>query len=137
MIVLGSNSEVAQAFVEELLQQDGNLENLYLFTTEVETAEKFARHLQVKYLQDSEIIPLDLTNEVNFQHLERIDGSLLLYAVGYMGMATEQGLYDSKNTSRVVDFNYAKLPLVLTYLAETRERRRGGTLVGLSSVAGE
>ncbi|MBP0612641.1 SDR family NAD(P)-dependent oxidoreductase [Chryseobacterium sp. cx-311] len=137
MIVLGSNSEVAQAFVEEVLQQDGNLENLYLFTSEVETAEKFARHLQVKYLQDSEIIPLDLTNEVNFQHFERIDGSLLFCAVGYMGMDTDEGLYDSKNTSRVLDINYSKLLPVLTYFAEKMERRRGGTLVVLSSVAGE
>ncbi len=137
MIVLGSNSEIAQAFVEEVLQQDGNLEKLYLFTSQVETAEKFARHLQVKYLQDSEIIPLDLNVDFNFTQFDPIESSLLFCAVGYLGLDTEEGLFDHKNTARVLDINYARLIPLLTHFAEKMERRRNGTMIVLSSVAGE
>ena len=137
MIVLGSNSEVAQAFVEEVLQRDGNLEKLYLFTSEPELARKFAQHLQVKYLQQSEIVMLDLTSELNFSRFERVESSLLFCAVGYLGMDSEEGLYDTKNTTRVLDINFSRLIPLLTHFAEKMERRRGGTMIVLSSVAGD
>lgn len=137
MIVLGSNSEVAQAFVEEVLQQDGNMDKLYLFTSEPELAGKFAQHLKVKYLQDSEIVVLDLTSEVNFSRFEKIDSSLLFCTVGYLGVDSEEGLYDTKNTTRVLDINYSRLIPLLTHFAEKMERRRGGTMIVLSSVAGD
>jgi len=71
MIVLGSNSEVAQAFVEKILSEGQRFEKIYLLTSNKENTEKFARHIDVKYVQNSEIIEFDLLkNELE----EKIDG---------------------------------------------------------------
>ena len=65
MIVLGSNSEIAQAFVEKVLEAGEKYPVIYLLTSNYETAEKFARHLDVKFFQRTEIIGLDLINEID------------------------------------------------------------------------
>ena len=80
MIVLGSTSEVAQAFVEKALQEGEKFEKIYLFTSHKETTERFARHIDVKFLQQSEVIELDLTKEINYLNFDDINSSLLFCA---------------------------------------------------------
>lgn len=137
MIVLGSTSEVAQAFVEKALQEGEKFERIYLFTSNRETTERFARHIDVKFLQQSEIIELDLTKIINYSEFDQINSSLLFCATGYLGEGTEEGLYDNKNTERIIDINYSKLVPVMNYFAQKFESRRSGTIIGLSSVAGD
>ncbi len=137
MIVLGSNSEVAQAFVEKCLQEGEKFEKIYLFTSNKETTEKFAKHIDVKFLQQSEIIELDLMKEFDCTKFEKIESNLLFCATGFLGEGTEEGLYDDKNTERIIDINYARLVHVINHFAEKMERRRNGTIIGLSSVAGD
>lgn len=137
MIILGSNSEVAQAFVERVLSKGEKFPNIYLFTSNTETTEKFAKHLEVKYLQQSEVISLDLMEEINYSNYDYISSPLLFCATGYLGEGTEEALYDNKNTERIIDINYAKLVPVMNFFAQKMEARRGGTIIALSSVAGE
>lgn len=137
MIVLGSNSEVAQAFVEKSLQEGEKYATIYLLTSNRESAEKFAKHLEVKYLQQSQIIEWDLLQENNYSALEKVESTLLFSAIGYLGKDTEESLYDDANTSKILNVNYAKLIPVINYFAEKMQRRRFGTIIGLSSVAGD
>lgn len=137
MIVLGSNSEVAQAFVEKLLAKGEKFEKIYLLTSNKATAERFAKHIDVKYLQQSEIVELDLMKEIDYSKIEHIDSRLLFCASGYLGADTENGLYDNRNTAKIIDINYAKLVPLMNYFALKMEGKRAGTIIGLSSVAGE
>ncbi|WP_018674595.1 SDR family NAD(P)-dependent oxidoreductase [Riemerella columbina] len=137
MIVLGSNSEVAQAFVEKVLSEGKRFKNLYLLTSNVETTEKFAKHIDVKYFQSSEIIHLDLMQTVDFHALEHIQSDLLFCASGYLGNGTEDGLLSHKNTEAIININYAKLVPVLNYFAEKMASKRVGNIIVLSSVAGD
>lgn len=137
MIVLGSTSEVAQAFVEKALQEGEKFERIYLFTSNRDSAERFAKHIDVKFLQLSEIIEIDLTKDINYSEFEHVDSNLLFCAAGYLGEGTEEGLYDNKNTERIIDINYAKLIPIINYFAQKFESRRSGTIIGLSSVAGD
>jgi short-subunit dehydrogenase len=137
MIVLGSTSEVAQAFVEEALQKGEQFEKIYLFTSSKETTERFARHIDVKFLQQAEVIELDLMKEIDYNQFDNINSNLLFCATGYLGEGTEEGLYDNKNTERIIDINYSKLVPVMNYFAQKFESRRSGTIIGLSSVAGD
>lgn len=137
MIVLGSTSEVAQAFVEKALQEGEKFEKIYLFTSNKETTERFARHIDVKFLQQSEVIELDLMKEIDYNKFDYINSNVLFCAVGYLGEGTEEGLYDNKNTERIININYAKLIPVMNYFAHKFESRRSGTIIGLSSVAGD
>ncbi|MCU7613138.1 SDR family NAD(P)-dependent oxidoreductase [Chryseobacterium sp. GMJ5] len=137
MIILGSTSEVAQAFVEKMLQEGEKFERIYLFTSNKETTERFARHIDVKFLQQSEVIELDVTKEIHYQNFDYINSNLLFCATGYLGESTEEALYDNKNTQRIVEINYSKLIPVINYFAQKFESRRSGTIIGLSSVAGD
>ena len=137
MIVLGSNSEVAQAFVEKTLNEGEKFSKIFLLTSNKETTEKFAKHLEVKYVQQSEIIELDLLKPIDFSQLDKIDSDLLFCATGYLGDGTEEGLYDNRNTEKIIDVNYAKLVPVLNFFAGKMERQRAGTMIVLSSVAGD
>lgn len=137
MIILGSNSEVAQAFVEKALEAGEKFPMIYLFTSNVETTQKFAKHIDVKFLQQSEIVELDVMKETDFAKYSHIDSGLLFCATGYLGEGTEEALYDNKNTERIIDINYAKLVPVLNFFAEKMERKRAGTMIVLSSVAGD
>ncbi|WP_379968866.1 SDR family NAD(P)-dependent oxidoreductase [Epilithonimonas sp. UC225_85] len=137
MIVLGSNSEVAQAFVEECLAKGEKFPTIYLLSSNPGTTEKFADHIQVKFFQNSEIILMDLMNEIDYKTLENINSDILFCASGFLGLSTEDGLYDDENTERIIDINYAKLVPVLNFFAKKMESRRTGTMIVLSSVAGE
>ena len=72
MIILGSNSEIAQAFVEKALESGEKYSTVFLFTSNKETTEKFAKHIDVKYLQQSEIIELDLMKEIDYTKFDYI-----------------------------------------------------------------
>lgn len=137
MIILGSNSEIAQAFVEKVLEMEEKYSVIYLFTSNRETTEKFAKHLDVKFLQQTQIIDLDLQEEIDFSKLEEINSDLLFCATGYLGDGTQEALYDHKNTKKIIEINYAKLVPILNLFAEKMERKRTGTMIVLSSVAGE
>ena len=137
MIVLGSTSEVAQAFVEKALQEGEKFEKIYLFTSNKEATERFAKHIDVKFLQNSEIIELDLTKEIKYSIFENINSNLLFCATGYLGENTEEGLYDNKNTDKIIEINYSKLVPIINYFAQKFQNKRAGTIIGLSSVAGE
>ncbi len=137
MIILGSNSEISQAFVEKALEANEKYSTIYLFTSNKETTEKFAKHLDVKFLQQTEVIELDLRAEIDYTKFDYISSDLLFCGTGYLGEGTEEGLYDQKNTELIIDINYAKLVPVLTFFAKKMERQRDGTMIVLSSVAGE
>jgi decaprenylphospho-beta-D-erythro-pentofuranosid-2-ulose 2-reductase len=137
MIVLGSTSEVAQAFVEAALREGERFEKIYLLTSNKETAERFARHIDVKFLQQAEVIEFDLMKEIDYMRFEKVSSSMLFCAAGYLGEGTEEGLYDHKNTEKIIGVNYSKLIPVINYFAQKFESRRSGTIIGLSSVAGD
>ena len=137
MIVLGTNSEVAQAFVDKVLMEGKRYSTLFLLTSNRETTEKFAKHIDVKYFQPSEVIEVDLTKEIDYHKLEHIKSDLLFCASGYLGQNSEEGLYDNVNTDRIIDINYAKLVPLMNFFAHKFQSQRTGTIIGLSSVAGE
>lgn len=137
MIVIGSNSEIAQSFVETCLSKGQKFSTIYLLSSNPETTEKFAQHIEVKYFQNSEIISLDLMKEIDYKSLEHVNSDLLFCASGYLGLATDEALYDDENTSRIIEINYSKLIPVLNFFAKKMESKRQGAMIVLSSVAGE
>lgn len=137
MIVLGTNSEVTQAFVEKVLMEGKRYSTLFLLTSNRETTEKFAKHIDVKYFQPSEVIEVDLTKEIDYHKLDHIKSDLLFCASGYLGQNSEEGLYDNVNTDLIIDINYAKLVPLMNFFAHKFQSQRTGTIIGLSSVAGE
>lgn len=137
MIVLGSSSEVAQAFVEKALESGEKFQTLYLVSSHKESAERFAKHIDVKYLQQAVVIELDLTKKINYSIFDQVTSDVLFCATGYLGKNTEEGLSDDANTQKTIEVNYAKLVPVINYFAQKMESKRNGTIIALSSVAGD
>ncbi len=137
MIVLGANSEVAQAVVERVLQAGEKYQTVFLLTSNRANAEKFARHIDVKYLQRTEIIEVDILKEIDYNQLSHVESEILFCATGYLGEGSAEGLYHAKNTEKILHINYTKLVPLLNYFAEKMERQRSGSMIVLSSVAGD
>lgn len=137
MIIIGSNSEVAQAFTERVLKENNRYPCVYLLSSNTAEAERFARHLEAKFQQNTEIIPLNLMNSFSPEKLETVSGNLLFCAAGYLGKAPDEALQDERNSDQILRINFTGLVPILSYFAEKMEQSGGGTIIGLSSVAGE
>ena len=137
MIVLGSNSDVSVAFVEKVLKEGKRFPMVYLFTSNVDKTVKLANHFFAKYEQKCEIVHFDLMKENDYSKLAHIDSDVLFCAAGYLGKNSEEGLYDEWNTKMIVEINYSKLIVLMNYFAEKFELKGSGTIIGLTSVAGE
>lgn len=108
-----------------------------MLTSSKEATERFAKHIDVKFLQQSEVIEIDLTKEINYATLDKIQSNVLFCATGYLGEGSEEALYDNRNTERIIEINYSKLVPLINFFAQKFESKRAGTIIGLSSVAGE
>ena len=137
MIVLGSNSDISLAFVEKVLKEGERFPLVYLFTSNVEKSMKLANHIEAKYDQKCEIVELDLTKKNDFSKIEHVESDLLFCASGFLGKNSEEGLYDDYNTMQIVEINYSKLIVLINFFAKKMEAKGKGTIIGLSSVAGE
>jgi len=137
MIVLGSNSDISLAFIEKVLKEGQRFPMVYLFTSNVDKTIKLANHIEAKFEQKCEIIEFDLTKNNNYQAIEYIDSDLLFCASGFLGKNTDEGLYDLVNTYKIVEINYSKLIYLINFFAQKMEKRSKGTIIALSSVAGE
>ena len=137
MIVIGSNSDVAIAFVEKVLKEGKRFPMVYLFTSNIEKTKKLALHFYAKYEQKCEIVHFDLTKENDYSLISHIDSELLFCAAGYLGKNSEDGLYDDWTTKQIVEVNYSKLIVLINHFAQKFEAKGSGTIIGLSSVAGE
>lgn len=137
MIIIGTNSEVAQAFAEKILKEGNRYPCVYLFSSNVTEAQRFARHLEAKFQQVSEVVPINLMDSFSAVRLENISSNLLFCAAGFLGKSPEEALLDERNTEQILRINFTSLIPLLTYFAQKMEENGGGTLIGLSSVAGE
>ena len=71
IILVHIRKQIAQTFVEKALTAGEKFPKIYLVTSSRETTERFAQHIDVKFLQPSEIIELDLTQEINYSVFEK------------------------------------------------------------------
>jgi short-subunit dehydrogenase len=137
MIVLGANSDISKAFVELILQKE-EIKQVYLFSSNTAQTEIFKKHLNVKYNATIEVLELDLTQRkaIDFSALEY---ELVFCASGYLGKDGEDVLeaQDEADIDRIFKINYSELALVLTSIAKDLIKKGKGTIIALSSVAGE
>ncbi|MDR3272977.1 MAG: SDR family NAD(P)-dependent oxidoreductase [Flavobacteriaceae bacterium] len=137
MIILGTTSDISQAFIEKvLIEQKNKYPKIYLVTSNEGETGRLAKHLKVKYNQDSEIILFDLLKDTDYSVFDSIDSDLLFCAVGFLGKNSEDGLYDLANTQKITKINYSNLLPLMNYFAEKFEAKKTGTIIGLASVAG-
>ena len=127
MIILGSTSEVAQAFVEKALTAGKNfLKFIWLLLAEKPQNVLSTYRCEISTAIRNHRIGFDSRNQLFI--FENVDSDLLFCATGYLGLGTEDGLYDDKNTEKIIDINYAKLVPVINYFAKKWKAKEVETL---------
>lgn len=77
MVILGANSDISQAFIEKVLSKNERYPVIYLLSSHAENAKRIARHFEVKYQQQFEIIAFDLSKENDYTQLANIDSKMV------------------------------------------------------------
>jgi short-subunit dehydrogenase len=140
VLVLGATSAIARAAAGELARVGYDL---VLAARDTEEAGAIAADLRLRHGVGAEAVELDalafdthpkLVADVLARHGARLEGALV--AVGYLGDA-ERARTDFAEARRILDTNLTACVSLLTPLAEHFERRGGGFLCVISSVAGE
>ena len=135
VLILGANSDIAIATAREFANHG---DNIILASSNYEPLEHFAQDLKIRYGVEVSPYQFDATDyESHKEFLENIgsiDGVVL--AFGYMA---EQ--IDAQNNftkaKKMVDVNYLGAISILELIAASFEEKKGGFIVGISSVAGD
>jgi len=136
VLIVGAKSDIAKALAEEFAKDKYNL---YLAGRRIEELEDFKRHLSIKYGIDVVLKELDISDI--FRHEEFYNSlnpkpEVVIIAVGYLPdqKVAERSL---EETLKTLYANYIGPVCFLNIVANDFEERRAGSIIGISSVAGD
>jgi len=136
VLVLGARSDIAIAVAHRFAKAGYNIQ---LAARNAESLNDDQSDIELRYqvtVTLHEFDALDTTSHANFaEHLLELP-SIAVCAVGYMGEQTESE-QDGKAAIQALRSNFEGPASILAELANRFEQRGSGTLVGISSVAGE
>ena len=135
MIILGANSEIAREFTELMLQKQSFV-TVYLLSSNAEQLVAFKKHLEVKYKTEVKIIPFDLMGQIKLD-FSAMEYNLVFSAAGYLGDTEAGVIAKTEDMSRIMAINYSGLVHFLNAVANDLLEKENGTIICLSSVAGE
>ncbi len=137
MIVIGANSEVAIACIDEILASGKNFPEVFLFTSSKENSLRLVDHFFAKYEQACTVVEWDFTQSPNYSQIAHIQSDILICASGYLGKQPSESLENPEDISKIMDINYSGAVLLISHFASKMMKNRSGTIIGISSVAGE
>lgn len=135
MIILGANSEIARAFTELILQKE-TIPQVYLFSSNAEILEPFKKHLEVKYETSVNIVPYNLMDPKTLE-ISNMNFNMVFSAAGYLGDTEDGVIAKPLDIERIMAINYTGLVQFLNSTANQLAEKGNGTIICLSSVAGE
>jgi len=137
LLVLGANSDIAQAAAAVFARQEGA--HLYLASRDLESLERRAKDLELRYQVKTEVLAFDALDYAShagfYQRLDpKPDGVLL--AFGFMGEQS-RSQRDFEQARRVLEVNLMAAVSILEIVAADFEAKGRGFIIGLASPAGE
>lgn len=135
-LILGAASDVAKAF-SKLLAADGW--NLVLASRQPTDIDALAADLQIRCKGTAETVAfdaMDFASHAAFYDQLTVKPDMVCCAFGYLG-DQHQGEKESEERRRILETNYNGAVNILEIVAADFEARRTGTIIGISSVAGE
>lgn len=136
VLILGATSDVAIACARVYAQ---NKYNLFLAGRDADVLQPVASDLRIKFQVDVTVVAFDAlqfeTHAAFYQSLSsKPDVTICVF--GLLGDQLESAK-DWSACKRVIDSNYTGAVSILNIIANDYEQRKSGTIVGISSVAGE
>jgi short-subunit dehydrogenase len=136
LLILGACSEIATPLAR-LYAQNGY--SIILAARRAERLETLAMDLRIRYSQKVEIQEFDVLETAGHKaFLERI-GILPDTVITLIGLMTpnDEALSDFKTADLMIRSNYLGLVSIVGEIANRMEQRGSGTIIGVSSVAGD
>jgi short-subunit dehydrogenase len=137
LLILGANSEVAQALAGKFAQNEGA--HLYLASRDLEVLAKQAGDLEIRFRVKAEPRFFEATDYASHRAFylglnPPPDGVVL--AFGYLG-DQEKAQEDFQEAKKIMDINFLGAMSILEIIAADFSRRGHGFIIAISSVAGE
>ena len=136
VLVLGATSDMAQAIAKKYAKEGWSLS---LAARNMDLLEPIASDLRVR--SNTEVASLkfdatDFSNHGNFYEALMTKPDVVICVFGYMG-DQEAARTDISEVQKTINVNYTGAVSILNVVAEAFEKRGSGTIVGISSVAGD
>ena len=135
-LILGARSDIAMAIAHRFAKEGYDIQ---MAARNVESLSADKSDIELRYeaaVSLHEFDALDIGSHEHFVDSLALLPALAVCAVGYMGEQTESE-QDIEAAAQVMRSNYEGPASILAVLANRFEQRGSGTLVGVSSVAGE
>jgi len=136
---LGANSFIARALAVEMLKEGWDV---FLASRNIEELERVAKDLRLKYGKDIKFGEFDATDyESHKGFWDNVlkdfgDVDVAVISFGYLGN-NDKALKDFSEARKIVETNYLGAISIINIIADYMERRGKGTIVAISSVAGD
>lgn len=136
VLILGAMSDLAQAIAKEYAN---NGYQIILAARNHERLESVASDLKIRYNADVQCLEFDARNfssHSSFYQSISNKPDVVVCVFGYLGH-TQKGLEDWNEAIQIIENNYTGAVSILNIVATDMMQRKSGTIVGISSVAGE
>ena len=136
LLIIGAKSDMAKAAARKFAE---NGYDLILAARNSKELEAFANDINIRTQRRAAVAEVDAlaykTHQKFYESLpQKPDG--VLVAVGYLG-DQPNAQTDFAETHKIIDSNYTGVVSLLNIIANDFEARKGGFIVGISSVAGD
>ncbi|MEI6767015.1 MAG: SDR family oxidoreductase [Bacteroidota bacterium] len=137
LLILGSNSDVGKACAYRYARENFNILLASRTIDEFQTA--LASDVSIRYNVTTENVYFDALkteSHNDFYNKLKIKPDVVISAFGYLGNQT-RAMSDSSEAALIINTNFNASISILSIVANDMERRKAGTIIGISSVAGE
>jgi len=137
VLILGANSDVAQALARKFAQAERP--QLTLASRDLELLEKQGRDLEIRFQVKARPVYFDATDfasHAGFYDSLDPKPDVVVLAFGYLG-DQKRGQEDFGEAQRIIAVNFLGAVSILEIIARDFEARGHGFIIGISSVAGE
>lgn len=135
-LILGGTSDIGFAIANEFAQ---NKYDILLAGRNSGVLTRNANDIQVKFNVKAESLFFDvndLSSHKAFWDNIKIKPNVTIYVFGYFG-DQNKAEYDTKETLKIINTNYTSAVTLLNIIAEDYTSQKLGTIIGVSSAAGE
>ncbi len=136
LLILGATSDMAQAIARKYAAEGWSLS---LAARNMERLEPIASDLRVRSSAEIQALEFDATDFSNHKSFYESLGTkpdVVVCVFGYMGDPL-LARTDLDEVRRMIDVNYTGAVSILNVVAEDFEKRGSGSIIGISSVAGD
>ncbi|RJP82057.1 MAG: SDR family oxidoreductase [Desulfobacteraceae bacterium] len=138
LLILGANSDVAYAVAGAFAGHEKA--SILLASRNMELLEKKVQDLTIRYGVEVSCCRFDVTDfesHASFYASLATKPDVVVYSAGYMPATQEEAQKNYKEALKILAVNFSGAAAMLEVIAADFERRGHGTIIGISSVAGE